>query len=245
MANGPGSCDTQCYQYGCSLHRAARPSYNYNFPDIGDRPTATFTNALRAACNQELNERRVATKVQSSDVVAGQTFIARNTVEILTDLKNRINSMFPGYINTVYTPGSTIITLAQWQEICDKILKLMRDCLCNSDCGGNLYCGCFNDCGCYYSDKSLKKNIVEIDTDDVLDKFKRISSKEWSYITEDDNVKHIGPLADDIENEFPDAVLKDADGNKMLRTSDMIGILWTVIQKQQKEIDRLNSYIFE
>lgn len=243
MANGPGACDTQCYQYGCSLHRAARPSYNYNFPDIGDRPTATFTNSLRAACNQELNERRIATKVQSSNVVAGEHFIARNTVEILTDLKNRINSMSPGYISTVYTPGETIITLSQWQEIRDKILKLMRDCLCHSDCGGNLYCGCFNDCGCYYSTKELKKDIREVDSSDIEQKFQKIDSKEWSYHYENDDNRHIGPLAEDVEGVFPSAVTTDKDGNKMLVTSDMIGILWSVVKKQQKEIAELKQLL--
>ena len=146
---GPGSCNTQCYSYGCSLHRAARPSYNYPFPDVGDRPTAVFTNALRTACNQELNERRIAQLIRSDTVVAKETLVAKNNVEILADLKERINAMSPNYITTNYTKG-TIISISQWTEIRDKIQNLMRDCLCNSDCGGNLWCGCYNDCGCYY-----------------------------------------------------------------------------------------------
>lgn len=159
MANGPGSCDTQCYQHGCySGHRAARPSFSYNFPDLSDRPTATFTNALRTACNEELAARGSGVRVSGDNVVSRVTPIAKTTVEVLTDLKNCINSMSPNYITTSYSAG-TKISKSQWQEIRDKINVLMRDCICNSDCGGNLYCGCYNDCGCYYSDKRLKSHI--------------------------------------------------------------------------------------
>lgn len=157
---GPGSCNTQCYAYGCgSNHRTARPTYNYPFPDISDRPTAAFTNALRTACNTELAARRSSVRVSGSDVVTGQTLVAKTTVYVLEDLKKCINSMSPGYVTNTYSPG-TFIAAHYWTDLRDKINKLMRDCLCYSDCGSNAWCGCYNDCGCYYSDFHLKTDIV-------------------------------------------------------------------------------------
>ena len=242
MAQPSNYCSTQCYSYGCgNNHRAARPNYTYSWPDITDRPTAAFTNALRTACNQELEARGLSKRVSSSNVVKDTTEIAKTgSVEILTDLKNCINTMSSGYVTNSYTRG-TALASKYWTDLRDKLQKLMRDCLCHSDCGANAWCTCYNDCGCNYCDINLKHDIKSIKDSNFIEKFMQIEPKEWKYNTT--NETHIGLIAQDVEKKFPSAVSYDENGYMKLNNIDLIGIMWHVIQNQQKEIDQLKQAI--
>lgn len=240
MGQPSNYCSTQCYSYGCGTgHRAARPDYTYSWPDITNRPTAAFTNALRAACNQELAARGLSKRVSSGNVVAKETEIAKaNGVEILTDLKNCINAMSSGYVTNSYTRGNTLTT-DYWTDLKNKLQKLMRDCLCHSDCGANAFCSCYNDCGCNYCDITLKENIESIKDSDFTDKFMQIKAKTWNY--KESKEPHIGLIAQEVEKYFPTAVCYDENGYMKLNTIDLIGILWNVVQKQQEEIEQLKA----
>jgi len=52
------------------------------------------------------------------------------------------------------------------------------------------------------SDRNMKENFEEIDGEDILDKVKNLSITKWNYIGNDDNVKYIGPMAQDFHSAF-------------------------------------------
>jgi hypothetical protein len=95
MACSSVNCASYCYSYGCgSIHRGARPSYSYPFPDVGVESNAAFTNALRSAVASELAARQVGRGVASANVVTGTHDVAVvNGVQVLTDLRDCINAM--------------------------------------------------------------------------------------------------------------------------------------------------------
>lgn len=244
MACAGNYCASHCYSYGCTRnYRAPRPSYSYSFPAISDRPTAAFTTALRNAMNSELAARGSSVRVASGTVTTGTTKIAKfdNGTQILQNLSDCLEVLYgsSGSHNVSYTGN-----IVQWHftDIRDRIQSIMRDCICNSDCGANAWCNCYNNCDCNYSDKNLKWNIKECN-DDIKDKFLSIKSKKWIYKDDPLQKTHIGPIAQEVESVFPDAVLEDNNGYKMIRTSDLVGILWSIVQNQQKEIDELKEKV--
>lgn len=233
-------CASHCYSYGCTkYYRAARPTYTYTFPAVSDRPTAAFTTALRTALNTELAARGRNERVAEGTVTTGTTKVAKfdNGTQILTDLNNKLN-LLDGTHNNTYTDK---IISSHFTDIRDRIQTLMRNCSCDSDCGSNLWCTCYNNCDCHYSDEHLKDNIDSIT--DIKDKFMSIESKKWTYKNDPLQKTHIGPMAQDVETVFPGSISEDSDGNKMIYTSDLVGILWNIVQNQQKEIDELKNKI--
>lgn len=140
------NCHSHCYSYGCGgTYRAPRPSYNYPFASEGDKPTANFINSIRSAVVSELSARGVGRTVANA-ATAKTNLISKTNTELMTDLKNCINAM-GGSIKTVYTG---IVKKSHGTELRDSIQTLMRDCVCNSDCGANAWCTCYGDCGCNY-----------------------------------------------------------------------------------------------
>lgn len=238
MACSGNYCASFCYSHGCGRHRAARPSYTYSFPAVSDRPTAAFTNALRAAMNQELAERGSSRRVISGTVTSQNTKLAKfdNGQEILTDLKNCINSLSAGYVTATYTGK-----IAEWHftDIRDKIQTLMRDCVCAAECSGNNWCSCYGDCSCFYSSITLK--YTNKNNTSFIDRFNKIPSKEWKYTLDPTDTLHYGPIAEDVEQQFPSVIKHDSEGLKMINLPDLVGILWDVVQHQQKEIEKLKE----
>lgn len=272
-----GTYCVNCTSNACAgKYRAARSGNPYAFPAIGTEPTATFTNHLKTALNQEISARNskrgygVAT-VGFTDAAVGN-IVAKTSTEVLVELKTRLNAIinngmystaiskatgmttagsYPSTggdglrststLGDVYTAG-TKITSAHWTNVRDKILSLMRECLCNGDCGSNYWCGCHNNCGCNYSDINLKENVsVE---DFSLDKFNEVKSKSWNY-TFDKEHKFFGPIAQDVEKVFPEAIREDGQGYKMLNQVSMIGILWGALNKSIDKINELESRLEE
>ena len=140
------NCHSHCYSYGCGgMYRAPRPSYNYPFASEGDIPTANFINSIRNAVISELGARGIGRGVANA-ATARANLISRTNTELMTDLKNCINAMGAN-IGTVY---SGLVRKSHGIELRDNIQALMRDCVCNSDCGANAWCACYGDCGCNY-----------------------------------------------------------------------------------------------
>jgi hypothetical protein len=269
-----GTYCVNCTSNACAgKYRAARGGNPYSFPAIGSMPTASFTNHLKTALNQEISARNSKrsyglTAVGFTDATAGTHFVAKTSTEVLTELKTRLNAIinssmyktalskktgqttagsYPSTggdglsstttLGDVYTAG-TKITAAHWTNIRDKILSLMRECLCNGDCGSNYWCGCHNDCGCNYSDVNLKENVIE---DGIsLEKFNEVKSKSWNYSFDKEH-KYFGPIAQDVEKIFPEAIREDGQGYKMLNQVSMIGILWGALNKSIDKISELES----
>lgn len=261
-----GTYCSNCTSNGCAgKYRAPRSGNQYSFPAIGTMPTANFTNHLKTALNQEINARNSKrsyglTTVGFTNVVQGNNFVARSTTEVLVELKNRLNAIITNskyssaianggdalssttVLNDVYTVGSNF-TAAHWTNIRDKILSLMRECLCNGDCGANAWCGCHNDCGCNYSDERLKEVRAE-ESVSSLEDFNKIKSKKWVYNLDKEH-EYFGPIAQDVEAVYPEAIREDEMGYKMLDQTSMIGLLWGALNKSIDKINDLEARIEE
>jgi hypothetical protein len=52
------------------------------------------------------------------------------------------------------------------------------------------------------SDRNVKENIESVDGSEILDKLAAIPISEWNYISQDDSIRHIGPMAQDFYEAF-------------------------------------------
>ncbi len=82
------------------------------------------------------------------------------------------------------------------------------------------------------SDRNAKENINEIDGGEVLDKICDMEISTWNYLTQDDSIRHAGPMAQDFYAAFG---LGESD--RRLSSVDMDGIAFAAIKelKQQKD----------
>jgi hypothetical protein len=269
MACKGSHCTNHCYSYGCGegTHRAPSSGNLFTFDNIAKegKITANFTKQLKTALNSELSTR---TKLRGypnqtvgfTDPTKDSNILAKTNAEVLVELKNKINAIVTHStykaatgatggdggtlptLNDTYNAG-TIVTLAHWSNIRDKILALMRECLCNGNCGYNSICSCYNDCGCNYSDERLKEVRAE-ESVSSLEDFNKIKSKKWVYNLDKEH-EHFGPIAQDIEAVYPEAIREDEMGYKMLDKTSMIGLLWGALNKSIDKINDLEARIEE
>lgn len=84
------------------------------------------------------------------------------------------------------------------------------------------------------SDSTKKRNIRLVDTEAILDKVSRLPIKQWSYKSQDPNIEHIGPMAQDFWKLFH--LGEDSLG---ISTIDPDGIALAAIQELHKENQQL------
>ena len=92
------------------------------------------------------------------------------------------------------------------------------------------------------SDERLKKNIdnLEIGIDTLMEL--RPVDYHWNT-QEEEEVKKLGFIAQEVEDLLPELVREDANGYKQLNTTGMIPLLVKSIQDQQEEIQGIKSDI--
>jgi len=93
------------------------------------------------------------------------------------------------------------------------------------------------------SDRNRKENITSLSNRKMLEKLADLDISEWNYKVEGENVKHIGPMAQDFFEMF--GLGKD---NKSISTIDASGVALAAIKElhtKTKEIDRLNERVIE
>jgi hypothetical protein len=88
------------------------------------------------------------------------------------------------------------------------------------------------------SSLSFKENVTALNYDDILGKINTLSISEWNYKNENDNVKHIGPIAEDFYNIF--GVGNDA---KHISTIDPAGIALAGVKALSNKLDNLVAVI--
>jgi hypothetical protein len=90
------------------------------------------------------------------------------------------------------------------------------------------------------SDIRLKENILPI-----LDAVKKLQQINGVYFTwKETKENSIGVIAQDVEEVFPDLVIKsEVNGMKTVNYDGMIGVLVEAIKEQQKQIDELKREI--
>ncbi len=93
------------------------------------------------------------------------------------------------------------------------------------------------------SDVNRKENFEPVDGDDLLKKIESLDISEWNYKSESDDVKHIGPTAQDFKKTFG----VGSDG-KSISTIDPAGIALAAIKalnEKSKKVDELEAKVNE
>jgi hypothetical protein len=97
------------------------------------------------------------------------------------------------------------------------------------------------------SDKRYKKNIAPIT--DALSKVEQLNGVMFDWDTEKDKTinldtkRHIGVLAQDVEQVVPEAVSTAKDGRKSVAYTDLVPLLIEAIKEQQKQIKDLQLQV--
>ena len=77
------------------------------------------------------------------------------------------------------------------------------------------------------SDSTLKRNIREVDYQDVLQKVAELPISQWSFKSQDENLEHIGPMAQDFYRLFG-----LGEDDKHINTLDPDGVALAAIKAQ-------------
>ena len=82
------------------------------------------------------------------------------------------------------------------------------------------------------SDRASKENFKEVDCEDVLEKISELPITTWNYKTDEDAVRHMGPVAQDFH-----AAFELGDSEKTIATSDKVGITLAAVKAINKKLD--------
>ena len=113
--------------------------------------------------------------------------------------------------------------------------------------GGN-YSAYITNGGTYHnvSSKSKKENFENLDKQDILKRINNLNLERWNYSCEEDNVKRIGPYAEEFHKEFN----LGGEDDKMIATYDIAGVsivgiqaLTELVKSQEKENTLASSLI--
>ncbi len=88
------------------------------------------------------------------------------------------------------------------------------------------------------SDRFIKENVNSIDSRDILNKVAQLPITEWNYTEDNDEVRHIGPMAQDFM-----AYFGVGDSDKHINVVDMNGVNLAAIQGLHQLLDEKNKRI--
>ncbi len=91
------------------------------------------------------------------------------------------------------------------------------------------------------SDINLKNNIEQIKTDANI--LKNLNPVSFTFKDDDQNKKHFGFIAQELENLYPELVSNNELGFKTVNYIEMIPILLSQMKNMQQEIDKLKDEI--
>ena len=91
------------------------------------------------------------------------------------------------------------------------------------------------------SDISLKDNITPIP--DALDKVLQIRGVTFNRNDIEDNPRHAGVIAQEVEKVLPEVVSEGKDGIKSVAYGNMVGLLIEAIKEQQEQINMLKEQL--
>ncbi|MCG8408666.1 MAG: tail fiber domain-containing protein [Phycisphaerales bacterium] len=75
------------------------------------------------------------------------------------------------------------------------------------------------------SDRNVKENVKRVDEREVLERLSKIPVSAWNYKSQDESIRHIGPMAQDLY-----AAFKVGENEKMITTVDADGVALAAIQ---------------
>lgn len=91
------------------------------------------------------------------------------------------------------------------------------------------------------SDINLKNNIEQIKTDANI--LKNLNPVSFTFKDDDQNKKHFGFIAQELEILYPELVSNNEGGFKTVNYIEMIPILLSQMKNMQQEIDKLKDEI--
>jgi hypothetical protein len=91
------------------------------------------------------------------------------------------------------------------------------------------------------SDINLKNNIEQIKTDTNI--LKNLNPVSFTFKDDDQNKKHFGFIAQELENLYPELVSNNELGFKTVNYIEIIPILLSQMKNMQHEIDKLKDEI--
>jgi len=80
------------------------------------------------------------------------------------------------------------------------------------------------------SDRTKKENFEDIDPNEVLEKLTDIPVTTWNYKTDEDAVRHMGPMAQDFH-----AAFELGESDRVIALADMFGVSVTAIKALNKQ----------
>jgi hypothetical protein len=95
------------------------------------------------------------------------------------------------------------------------------------------------------SDRNVKENVAAVDGRDLLDKLDAIPLATWNYKTQDESIRHIGPMAQDFH-----AAFGLGEDDRHITTIDADGValagvqaLYRMVQEKDSQIERLTDQV--
>ena len=89
------------------------------------------------------------------------------------------------------------------------------------------------------SDERLKKNISPIHNG--LEKVLKLQGVEYQYISDTDNLREVGLIAQQVEEVVPEVVREGADGNKTVNYGALVGVLIEAVKELTQEVETLKA----
>jgi hypothetical protein len=113
----------------------------------------------------------------------------------------------------------------------------------------NIVGACFQNLNWQFSDKRLKKDIKGLEN--VTERIKKLSGYTYSFRTDEfkqrgfDNKSHIGLIAQEVKEVFPELITEDAKGFYAVDYQGMIPVLLQVAKEQQALVEKLQQQVAE
>jgi len=90
------------------------------------------------------------------------------------------------------------------------------------------------------SDRNAKENFAEVNPRDILSALVSIPIETWNYKTQEDNIRHIGPMAQDFH-----AAFSVGENNTSITTIDADGVALAAIQGLHSIVEEQNAVLEE
>ena len=93
------------------------------------------------------------------------------------------------------------------------------------------------------SDRNVKENIRPVDGVEILETLSELDVSRWNYITQDQSIEHIGPMAQDFYRLF-----NLGEDDKHINTLDPDGVALAAIKalyEKSKRVDALETELME
>lgn len=91
------------------------------------------------------------------------------------------------------------------------------------------------------SDINLKNNIEEIN----VENFKKINPVSFTFKDDDQNKRHFGVIAQELESVYPELVTDSEMGFKAVNYIELIPVMLAQMKNMQQEIDKLKEELKE